>query len=230
MTRPRAIERLYGLLDRLRARLGGPRRLESATGADGWPERGVYFFFEPGECRDDGESPRIVRVGTHDGGEGSASTLWDRLRQHRGSPGGGTHRASVVRLHVGTALLERDPGWDDELGALWVADSPTPEVRDREVELERAVSSHIGSMPLLWLPVDDVPGPGNDRGVIARNAVALLSNVGEADPVDLPSEEWLGRHARSLAVRWSGLWNVDHVEEDWDEGFLDVLEGHVEAM
>ena len=81
--------------------LPGPRRLRDCHGSDGWPQRGVYFFFEPGEVRADG-SDRVVRVGTHALTATSQATLWGRLRQHRGRlaglhPGGGNHRASVFR-------------------------------------------------------------------------------------------------------------------------------------
>lgn len=68
------LDRFYGLLRRLRAALGGGRELVKCTGALGWPERGVYFFFEPGEIRATrpGE-PRVVRVALI-GLEGSAHT------------------------------------------------------------------------------------------------------------------------------------------------------------
>jgi hypothetical protein len=36
----------YDLLDDLRERVGGYRYLRDCTGKSGWPERGVYFFFE----------------------------------------------------------------------------------------------------------------------------------------------------------------------------------------
>jgi hypothetical protein len=35
---------------------------------------------------------------------------------------------------------------------------------------------------------------------------------------------WLGHHSTSSAVRASGLWNVNHVNETYDRGFLDRLE------
>ena len=87
--------------------------LGELEGGLGWPKRGVYFFFEPGELREDGRTPRGDRVGTHGLKAGSRSTLWGRLRQHRGSlggelAGGGNHRGSVFRLHVGSALLRRE--------------------------------------------------------------------------------------------------------------------------
>ncbi len=75
-------------------------------------------------------------------------------------------------------------------------------------------------MPFLWLPVEDAAGPDSDRGLIERNATALLSNPA-ACRLDPPSPAWLGRHAPAAAVRASGLWNVRHVGEGWDPAFLD---------
>ena len=56
---------------------------------------------------------------------------------------------------------------------------------------ERARSEHISAMPFVCLPVDDLPGPGSLRGVIERNAIALLSCY-RGTPLDLPSPGWLG--------------------------------------
>ncbi len=57
--------------------------------------RGIYFFFDTQEKRTDG-SLRVVRVGTHAIKTGeSKSTLWGRLKQHKGNNNsGGNHRGS----------------------------------------------------------------------------------------------------------------------------------------
>lgn len=113
MGRLEDVNRFYELMAELEDRLGGARRLGECRGGMGWPRRGVYFFFEPGELREDGKTPRVVRVGTHALKRGARSTLWGRLRQHRGTmrgkmPGGGHHRGSIFRLHVGSAILRRE--------------------------------------------------------------------------------------------------------------------------
>jgi len=105
------VDQFYRALSRPADWLGGPRRLADCTGTDHWPRRGVYFFFEHGEVRADG-SGRIVRVGTHALTATSRTTLWGRLRQHRGNlagyrPLGGNHRGSVFRRHIGAALIRR---------------------------------------------------------------------------------------------------------------------------
>jgi hypothetical protein len=220
------LDRFYVLLAELERRHGGKRRLVECHGRMGWPQRGVYFFFEDGELREDGVTPRVVRVGTH-GLRPSKSTLWGRLSQHRGNAGGstrggGNHRGSIFRLHVGTALLASGD-WPETIRRSWsVGSSAPPDVRRAEYPLERAVSDHIGAMPFLWLEVDDPPGHESDRGVIEAGAIALLSNL-DRETIDPPSVDWLGWRADRRLVRESGLWNVDHVQDQPSGRFLDVL-------
>src|SRR6266566_1615272 len=100
--------RFYEILSSLAVKTGGPRCLVNCDGRMGWPQRGVYFFFEPGEVRSDtGQGRRVVRVGTHALTASSRTTLWNRLSQHRGTvtPKGGNHRGSIFRLLIGAALL-----------------------------------------------------------------------------------------------------------------------------
>ena len=223
MSRLDDLQRFYSLLSALEERLAGARRLTNCSGRMSWPKRGVYFFMEPGETRShSGRGPRIVRIGTHALKPGSQTTLWNRLYQHRGvaRTGGGNHRGSIFRLIVGTALIGRDAidcdSWDDR------RDSASPEVREREQPLERAVSEVIRNMPFLWLSVEDEPGPQSLRGFIERNAIALLSNYGRP-PIDPPSDSWLGIYCTRNRVRTSGLWNSNHVDESYDPAFLDTL-------
>jgi len=122
--RLRDVQRLYSLLDQLEVKVGGKRCLENCDGRMDWPRRGVYFFFELGESRStSGAGPRVVRVGTHGLKAGKDTKLWDRLRTHRGTltgqnPGGGNHRGSIFRLHVGTALLAQGD-WPNEVARTW---------------------------------------------------------------------------------------------------------------
>ncbi len=227
------LDRFYHLLDVLSQRLGGPRLLRDCGGRDGWPERGVYFFFEDGEMREDGRRPRVLRVGTHALSGSSRTTLWKRLAQHRGTlsgsrAGGGNHRGSVFRHHVGTALLARD-GYPEDVRRAWASPRADGRIRDIEHRLERAVSEHIRRMPFLWLAVPDAPGREGDRGYLEANAIGLLSNYGR-EPIDPPSAGWLGRWAESPKVRESGLWNVNHAEQGYDPAFLDVLERYVSGL
>ncbi len=216
----------YELVEACTSRAGGSRRLSECAGRMEWPRRGVYFFFEPGEARrETGTGPRIVRVGTHALKAGSRTTLWNRLSQHRGpkSSGSGNHRGSIFRLLVGAALLEQRP----IVCATWgVGSSAPPEVREPERAIEQEVSKLIGRMKIAWLAINDEPGPNSLRGIIERNSIALLSNLEKAS-LDPASDEWLGHSCPKTRVGSSGLWNQNHVNEDYDPVFLDHFESLV---
>lgn len=205
--------------------------LRELAAAKRLPRRGVYFFREPSEMRSSqADAPRIVRVGTHALTANSKSTLSSRLRAHRGSASGsGNHRGSIFRLHVGAALLVRDGVANSTWGIGSVKPSTLREsatAQAEELALERRVSEHIGAMSVLWIDADDEPGEDCLRGVIERNAIALLSN--RLSPVDPPGVAWLGRYSQREVIRRSGLWNVRHVEERHDSQFLELLEMAVE--
>ena len=227
-----ALDQLYSQLAALEKSVGGKRVLAQCDGRMDWPRRGVYFFFEDGELREDGVTPRVVRVGTH-ALHPSMSTLWGRLSAHRGTvggsrPGGGNHRGSIFRLHVGTALLTAGE-WSDSVRRSWgVGSSARGRVLVDEYPLELEVSRHIRSMSLLWVGVDDEPDGFRERKVIEAGAISLLSNVSR-EPVDAASGRWLGHRAENSFIGRSGLWNVDHVRDEPSGEFLDVLSRHVES-
>lgn len=223
------LRRFYASLAKLEERLGGARRLSSCSGRMEWPVRGIYFFMEEGEVHTEtGDGPRIVRVGTHALKAGSKTKLWTRLKQHKGTvrSGGGNHRGSIFRKIVGAALIQKE---DLEYPTWGKGDSAPREIRKREQPLERKVSTMIGDMPYLWLAIEDEPGPDSRRGYIERNAIALLSNFGK-HPIDPPSPSWLGRLCDREKVRNSGLWNSNHVDEDYDPRFLDILKHLIDEM
>jgi hypothetical protein len=226
------LDRLYAVLAELASTALQGRPLRELPGRDALPERGVYFFMEPGELRRcDPSASRVVRVGTHALSKGSRSTLRGRLQQHLGTrQGNGNHRGSVFRLHVGAALLARDglvlPTWGSGSSAPAALESDAA-ARSAEAALEQRVSLHIGAMPVLWLAVPDDPGPDSDRAYLERNAIALLSS-GRA-PADPASAGWLGHHSARREVRDSALWNVNHVDARCEPGFLDRLEALVAA-
>ncbi len=218
----------YALLGELGERTGGPKLLSDCHGRMGWPARGVYFFLEAGETRStSGIGSRVVRIGTHALKSDSQTALWHRLAQHRGrrKTNGGNHRGSIFRLLVGASLIVKGqhtlPSWDNK--------KPTAVERASEASLEGDVSSVIQAMPFFWLPIDDAPGPDSLRGYIERNCIALLSNF-DKQPIDPPSADWLGRHCDRERVRNSGLWNQNHVDDDYERGVLDTFERAVKAI
>lgn len=232
--RQQHIDELYGLLDELSQKLGGAKRLADCHGKMNLPKRGVYFFFEPGEYRANSQVPRIVRVGTHAVSSGSKTTLWNRLYAHRGSKsGGGNHRGSIFRLHVGRAMLNRD---GDANFPHWGQGSSAPKaIRQAEDALERRVSEYISNMQLLWLDVDDEPSKDSHRGFIEGNAIALLAGANGQSPIDAASPLWLGQYSDREKIRLSGLWNLDHIGSPgkpvlYDPAFLGVMRQCLDRM
>ena len=229
--------RFYDLLNRLEGRIGGRRMLADCNGRMNWPNRGIYFFCEAGEARSrSGAGLRVVRVGTHGLKAGSRSTLWARLSQHRGTAraSSGNNRGSIFRLLVGIALAQQHgidlpPSWGvggDPGEAARRLGLDRAGVKLAEAELEARVSHHIRAMPFLWLNVGDEPGPRSERGTIERNAIALLSGYREP-ALDPPSAGWLGHSSNRCRVRRSGLWNNNHVDEDYAPSFLDAMERRI---
>ena len=223
------LNNFYDIMERLKMKIGGFHYLRDCHGRMDWPERGVYFFFENGECRLDSDELRVVRVGTHAVSRGSKTTLWNRLRTHRGGLSGkGNHRASVFRLLVGSALINQRI-YPDSAVTTWGNGSSAPRhVRGHEEIIEFYVSQYIGSMPFLWVAVNDEPGSGSLRKYIEKNSIALLSNLNGCP--DIPSLSWIGKSCRSTNVQASGLWNSDHVNDNFEPEFLEIFEEIVDDM
>jgi hypothetical protein len=217
------LAQFYRLLTVLEDRIGGKRILAECHGRMQWPRcGGVYFFFEQGEFRSDsGHGERVVRVGR------TARPIWSRLYNHRGTARGeGNHRSSIFRELVGLSIKERDHmnsplSWSIGLSPGTAArrfNTTTEKIRSDESELERLVSSHIGSMSFIWLPI----GNESKREQIERNAISLLFSS-ESDRLDSPSITWLGLHCPKAIMRESGLWNAAYVGSRRDPAFLGLL-------
>lgn len=211
--------RFHDLLRELTVRQGGTRTLRDCGGRDGWPSHGVYFFYEHGELLADGQ-PRIVpRRHPRSHGDQPRHPV-ETAQPAPGQPGRRQSRRrqpprSIFHRHVGTALLNRHHP-DSELLNSWLAAKPSD--RAAEAALERQVSTVIGSMPFTWLAVPTA----ESRGWLERNAIGLLAR-------SRPSPDWSGRHASHEAVRTSGLWNVNHINVRYDDGFVDRLSAAAEV-
>lgn len=229
-TRETDIDRLYGLLDELEDTVNGKQKLKDCTGYMDWPDRGIYIFFASDDYRDADSQLRVTRIGTHAVSEGSSTSLWDRLRTHRGAnrgtyEGGGNHRGSVFRKRVGEAFVEREK-LHDEYPHWGEGSSAKRDRRLSELDMEQRVSDSLRDLPFLWVNIDDTPSADSQRAYIERNMIALLSNY-QRTPVDRRSDGWLGTNSRSEKIRESGLWNVNHVDEEYDPAFLPTLEGYI---
>ena len=154
---------------------------------------------------------------------GSVATLRNRLRTHLGTRAGvGNHRASVFRLHVGRAMIERDgahnayPNWGR-------GQSASKEITEREVPLEIEVSKYIGDLRVLFVPVIDTAGTGSMRATIERQFISMFTE--NLCAIEEGSAVWLGRFSDKASIRDSGLWNVRDVGSEYDLKFVPLLDG-----
>jgi tRNA pseudouridine-54 N-methylase len=202
------------------------RQIGTTTGSLDWPSRGVYFIFEEHDGLSHGRLSRIVRVGTHAVSAGSKTTLWDRLSTHRGTgSGGGSHRSSIFRSHVGRAIMSQQ--CEKDWPASWGVGQTAPsDVRQQEARLEEEVSRVIARMRVVWLDIPDDAGPSSDRAYIERNSIGLLSRANLLTP--LQNLDWLGRFSHDWRICTSGLWNLNHVFLRPDTEFLARLSHYAE--
>ncbi|NLW91900.1 MAG: hypothetical protein GXY34_09935 [Syntrophomonadaceae bacterium] len=219
----------YELLLLLDDKLGKHFLIECNQRMD-WPRHGISFFFEQGELRDNGIELRVVRIGVSNPSKDKKSGLWDRLCQKRGSikgqnAGGGNHRISDFRAHIGSALLHRDNIDCDT----WDASFSNAIVRRQEYPLEIEVSDVIAAMPFLWLSTDYARNPLVTSQMIRNNCIALLSNY-DRKPHDKASANWLGNYCGNRMVRQSGLWHSEHVSDRYDPLFLNTMSKLVKKM
>jgi hypothetical protein len=174
--RRRAIVRSYEMFAHL-AKNMGLHPLRDIL-AEELPKQGVYFFFDDDEpTKFSATVPRLVRVGTHGVSAGSVATLRNRLRTHLGTRAGvGNHRASVFRLHVGRAIIERDrlqeryPNWGK-------GQSASKDITELEAPLESKVSEYIGNLRVLFIPVLDTAGTGSMPGIFAGSPPLLVISL-----------------------------------------------------
>jgi len=223
--RKKDIDKFYELLEKLSEKFGF-RILSECSYNMWWPKKGIYFFFENNEYRKNGKQ-RIVRVGTHATIKKAKTTLWNRLKQHKGTKKGfGNHRSSVFRKLIGEAIINKEnlnkeyPDWNTK---------PKNKLnKNKEKKLEKIVSEKIGNMPFLFLEIT-----GNDshllRSYIEKNSIALLSNY-EKNIIDENSDGWLGLYSNSDKVKKSGLWNNHYVKIKYESKFLKELEKLINNM
>ncbi len=150
MNRRRCIQKFYSILEKLE-RIIGYRYLGQCHGKMTWPNRGIYFFFEEGGLRNEKNKLRVVRIGTHAVSKNSKTSLWNRLRGHRGNlsgkyKGGGNHRGSIFRLHIGNAIINKE---NLNYNSWSIGSSARTQIRINEHPLEVQVSNKIRIMPFL---------------------------------------------------------------------------------
>lgn len=228
------LNRFYELIYQLHDQLGGWPYLKDCHGRQNWPRRGVYFFLDDHETRETNpQQLRVVRVGTHAVSTGSKSTLWNRLRSHRGTnKGTGNHRGSIFRLHTGMAM-QNSPNSNWNVPTWGKGNNAPREVKDTEQELEKAVSTYLGDLPFVWVDIDDEPSALSHRSLVEKNSIILLAGEDGTSPLDKPSSNWLGNYSVRPKIRNSGLWNLDYVGTDdktytYNPEFMNIFAEYVQ--
>ncbi len=211
---------LYNCIYDLAESTGGIRIFSECSGKMYWPKKGVYFFVDFDEMSPVSKHrPRIVRVGTHAVSVGSKTTLWHRLKTHKGTnEGGGNHRGSIFRLHVGNALIEKNGLICDTWGK---GQNASKDVREKEVFIEHLVSEYIGRLGVIVLDIDDLPAATSARAFIEKNSISLLSSINSS--FNFSTLNWLGNYSPRSEIINSSLWNINYINSDYDEGFLHEL-------
>ena len=217
------LDRLYQIIANIRK--AGETFELGDLGKRQLPNRGVYVFLDPNETSFRRKEPRIVRIGTHAVSEGSKSTLKTRLRNHLGQEsGGGNHRGSIFRLHVGRAMLEASGG-HSALSSWGDGQDAPPEVRLLEQDHEQAVSAYLRKLEVFIIPADDKPSKDSLRAHLERQLIALYSE--NFQTIDLLGKKWLGRFSPVESIVKSGLWNIRDVGAEYDPkgvGSVDNIE------
>lgn len=226
-TRQQNIDRFYDLLEEVVEKF--PKQTLDKLSTIRLPEKAVYFFFEPNETRQNNNSERVVRIGTHAAVANSKARLYDRLYNHKGSKDlTGNHRASVFRKLIGQSLIAKDnlnyPFWGDK------SKKSDKSIKLAEKPLEKVVSNYLYTLPFTVL---EVPGPSskdNDRAFIEENTIALLSNY-DRQVIDKCSNNWLGLHSKDTKVIASGLWNSNYVDrKQIDSNYFAIFQKYLSSM
>lgn len=220
------VKRLYNNVYNVAEKTGGIKLFKDCDGKKYWPQKGLYFIFDMSESCFIAQKPnKIIRIGTHAVSKGSKSTLWHRLKTHKGlNNGGGAHRSSVFRLHIGNALINKHnlhfPTWA-------IGQSASMETRKTEEELEQLVSEYISKLGIVVLDIDDPSSATSDRAIIEKNTIALLSCINYS--FDFSSTNWLGHYSNKQEIRKSSLWNVNYCNSDFDNVLFTLLDKYVDT-
>lgn len=237
--RHKTLQSFYSELGTLAEQTGGPFYLNDCDGHQNWPTRGIYVFFSPDTdpAIDPVQEWHISRIGTVGDSAGSSSSLWERLRQHRGNvsgkygEGGGNHRGSIMRKHIGRAIIENEglhdahPHWGTAHRNL-PDDIDTESLREQEHSLEQRVSDYIRSLPFVVIDIPGEPGPDCDRVRIEKNLIALVSHARRTRP-RLMRDGWIGHASPKPEIHKTGLWNIHHVSAMFTNSIVGELEPYI---
>jgi len=186
------------------------------------PENGIYFFYEKGESwgHDDSEKQRIVRVGTHRNGN-----FRSRISQHfllkepeiklkvdQLAP----KDRSIFRKNLGRALLSMNKSsylstWEIDFTSRYAKDNFT---HLRDIDFESKIENEISvflreNFSFKFIKVESQSERIGSTG-LESSLIGTLSHC----RVCLSSPNWLGRYSPVKKIRESGLWQVQHLNDN----------------
>lgn len=186
MNREEICETVHKELDKLKSRSEKPK--------GDVPQDGIYFWYEESEIRQGG-GQRVTRVGTHE----KPNRLHTRIKEHYGL----NREGSVFRKHLGGAIMFQNRQPESEIKE-WYKARKSPRFDDQKFNNYKAqvtAQAKLGSYRVLKI------GRPNERLQLEEKLIALFSHCKHYRP----SKNWLGNHAYRREIRYSGLWNVEHV-------------------
>lgn len=185
------------------------------------PKNGIYFFYEDGEVSQHNQSQlRIVRIGTH-----KDDNFRNRIAEHfllnenkmnldvSKSP---PHDRSIFRKNIGRALLNRD---NDKYLDVWEKDLTSKDSRKKywhlrdivkEKEVESAVTDVLRQKFMFRFLVIEGESLRMGQDGLEGKLIATVAQCGLCKP----SQGWLGNSSTVLKIKNSGLWQVQHLEND----------------
>lgn len=168
------------------------------------PGNGIYILFETGEQAHGVD--RIVRVGTHTGGD----QLRSRLQQHFVKE---NKDRSIFRKHIGRAILHRA---EDPFLEQWNWDLTTRRAKDdygdlldrhKQAAVEKQVTAYIQAS--FSFAVFEIVDKLERLNLEAK----IISTISWCDDCR-PSNQWLGLHSPEAKIRQSGLWLVNELYKE----------------
>ena len=186
------------------------------------PKNGIYFFYEKGEFwgHDDSKKPRIVRVGTH-----RKDNFRSRISQHFlvNNPNIklclddlAPKNRSIFRKNLGRAILSLEKS---KYLSTWDIDFTSRNAKDklshlRDIDFESETENKISfllkdNFSFRYIKVESQKARIGSKG-LESSLVGTLSHC----QVCLSSPNWLGRYSPVKKIRESGLWQVQHLNDN----------------
>ena len=201
----------------LHAVLESSRLITYPFSTDTLPDNAIYFLYENGEFNGHGNDPRIVRVGTHRDGN-----FKSRICEHF-IPKGLTFDKykpapkdrSIFRKNIGRAIINKTR---PEYLPIWEIDFMTSGNRShsdkRDMNFEQEIEGKItdilrSQFSFRYIEIQDQKDRMGKDGLEGR-LIGTLSHCSAC----CPSAQWLGRYSPKEAIKNSGLWLVQHLNED----------------